>query len=73
MRFDYYLFLALANGIQFITKYDPKIKYSCAMNGQSVQIKPKKKKQNKTFLTQHKVNFVLNELVVHKLILLYNY
>lgn len=44
MRFDYYLFLALANGIQFITKYDPKIKYSCAMNGQSVQIKPKKKK-----------------------------
>lgn len=30
--------LALANGIQFITKYDPKIKYSCAMNGQSVQI-----------------------------------
>lgn len=38
MRFDYYLVLALANGIQFITKYDPKINYSCAMNGQSVQI-----------------------------------
>lgn len=29
---------AVASGIQFITEYDPKIKYSCAMDGQSVQI-----------------------------------
>eukprot|EP00105_Crassostrea_gigas_P016107 XP_011433362.2 PREDICTED: uncharacterized protein LOC105332451 [Crassostrea gigas] len=29
---------AVASGIQLITEYDPKIKYSCAMDGQSVQI-----------------------------------